>query len=611
MAKEKLLQLWKDATIAYYGSGDAIMSDVDFDKLTSQLRDFNDPEIDKVINGIYKDETSSTGNIVAASKFTQMLSLRKLHMEDADAVHDLFSFLKSESVNCKSKVLKYGAKYDGMSIKIKQCNGEIIQCLTRGGMDVTDKLKSHPDIIQAVKDNIDSENIHGEMLIKKTMFEKYFQNGDEYKSIRNCVPGILKKKTPYEISYLLNFVPCTDGVNPLNSDVWKQIIIPDTFDEFIDHCDITGVFQSFIQELRSQDFPYQVDGIVIAFHESGDQRVKENCNYPENILALKYKSTSAVTSIIGVKWSQNKTGKLTPVYDIAPVQLDGVTCTHANGYNYEMMTTKKCGVGAKITIIKTGEIIPVVDEVIDGSENYQMPDVEYRIDGKELYATDMEASRKYCFYLGLICLQLSGIGEQTAYKIGEVCNFDIVRLFDKSLKPDIRMKLGAGAVWERFSEFYNIHSLHLDLLIEMLQFEGCGKILSHRIAQVMVGQTKDVKGITGDVLTYILKGDGKTRLINAIRTLKEYGIAVLNPIEINDSTITFEMSNPPKSGITKEQFMTKFKQKYPNAVHTTLTRKTKYLICDDVNGNTSKCLKARKYNVTMITYEEALERMDL
>ena len=66
------------------------------------------------------------------------------------------------------------------------------------------------------------------------------------------------------------------------------------------------------------------------------------------------------------------------------------------------------------------------------------------------------------------------------------------------------------------------------------------------------------------------------------------------------------MSNAPVSGITKEEFVKRLKEKMPNAIHTTLTKTTNYLVVDTLSATSSKANKARKYNIPMITYEDAL-----
>lgn len=596
--KLQLLETWKKACAAYYGDGESIMPDVEFDALTDRLREFNDPDIDKVLNGITND---ITGETLPVNEQTVMLSLKKVKMHEKDALQKVFRFLGFENVNKYDEdCCVYAPKYDGMSIKVEiNDDGNVTRCLTRGGMDVTDKLAEHPDVKNLSSRFPGLKTVHGELLIKKTTFKKFFDNEDsDYTSIRNCVPGILKTRDPLEIDMLLDFVPCTDGVNPIG-DHWKKITDRVTWNR------VDKIFEDYSRE----DFPYQVDGVVVGFHEPGKQKVKDN--YPLNLVALKFKTISKRTRITGVTWSQKKTGKLVPVYDIAPVELNGVTCTHANGYNYEMMVNKRCGIGAEVTIVKTGEIIPVVNEVIQGSENYMMPDVEYFIDGINLVAMDKESSRKYMFYLGLKVFQINGIGNNVANMIGSCCDYDIIELFNPVTKPKVYQVLGGGATWKKFEEFYSIKTLHLDVLIEIMQFENCGKIVSRRIAELMTKQTTNVKGINKETLKYMLQGDGMSRVKKAMSKLNEYGIKTLKPVLINESTLTFEMSNPPKSGITKDEFVKQLTKKYPNATHTTLTKNTKYLFCDDVNANTGKILKARKYNIIIMTYEEALKRDDL
>ena len=109
-----------------------------------------------------------------------------------------------------------------------------------------------------------------------------------------------------------------------------------------------------------------------------------------------------------------------------------------------------------------------------------------------------------------------------------------------------------------------------------------------------------------EVLRNVAGGEGFLRIKDAIEYLKIHGIKVIAPIEINADTITFEMSLDPP-GMTKEEFIKQFKTIYPNSMHTGLTKTTTYLFTSDLTGNSGKINKARKYNVKVVSYSDALK----
>ena len=124
----------------------------------------------------------------------------------------------------------------------------------------------------------------------------------------------------------------------------------------------------------------------------------------------------------------------------------------------------------------------------------------------------------------------------------------------------------------------------------------------------MTGKVIDTKGMNKQLLKDVCTKDGKYwQLIqDSMKKLTGYGVKVIKPIEVSEDSFSFEMSgNPP--GITKQQFIEKLKIKNPNAINTTLTKQTTYLFVDDVNSNSGKINKARRYNVKIMTYDEALK----
>ena len=156
-----------------------------------------------------------------------------------------------------------------------------------------------------------------------------------------------------------------------------------------------------------------------------------------------------------------------------------------------------------------------------------------------------------------------------------------------------------------FSKFYEIKNISLDLLIELLQFEKCGKKLSRKFAEIILKISTDTKGIDKNVLHNVCRGEGFMKINDSMLKLKSFGIKVTRPIQINDNTISFEMTgNPP--GITKSEFINKLKLRYQNSVHTTLTKETKYLFVDSLSSTSGKINKARKYNTKILTYSDAL-----
>jgi DNA ligase (NAD+) len=325
------------------------------------------------------------------------------------------------------------------------------------------------------------------------------------------------------------------------------------------------------------------------------------------MIAVKFKAPSAKVTIKDIIYTQKKSGALTPVVLYDPVLLDGSYPSRATAYNYNNLKVLHIGIGAEVLITKSGDIIPVVDKVLKRSDNIPMPDVEYYISGKHMYAVNMEVSTSYKFVLGLKLLQIDGIGETLAMQIGAIVDYDIIKLFDTANKPAIRLVLGGGKVWDKFDIFYQTRTLTLDMLINLLQFNGCGKVLSRTFANIILGdKSQSVAGIDKNVLNMVCRGEGFKRINDAMKLLVTYGVRVVRPIKIDDSSLTFEMTGTPP-GMTKGEFAAKLKQQYPNSVHVSLTKDTKVLFVDTLSSNSSKLNRARKYNLRILTYEQGLK----
>lgn len=613
---ENDFDLWLSAVISYYDTDsdeEPIMSDQEFDELNDALKNNN------IVGSWIKSVIYRNGKFeIKHTDYEQeMISLFKIKWASTSRMTDINNFWKL-SGNRLSELIRtnniwFARKYDGCSLKITHNqNGSIKSIITRGGIDVTETFKKHP-AIQELYSHFGTKIICGELMIRNSVFnEKYSVDaGGNYENPRNYIGGIVKKKDiSQEVLNDLVFIPCTDGIDPLLMVGYKHYkdvkYAINSVHEFIWHKlseSSLYVLDKILHEFREkEDLLY--DGIVLATHTLNHERqVKDN--YPLNMVAIKFPAPKATTQVIGFDWTQKKSGKLTPRLMLKPVKLDGSTVSFANGYNIDRVIANGIGIGAIVEIEKSGDIIPIVSKVLSKSRDIQYPKVPYKRVGKHLLAIDEHKSKVFKFVAGLKLLQIQGIGDTIAEQIGKVLDYNILEVFNSNHKPEILKEIGTGAVWQKFLEVYNIKTLHLDELINILQFDNVGPKISKKIANLLLKKSTDTTNISSDVLANVCRGEGCQQIRQAMQTLAKYGIRTINPVEITGDTVTFEMSgNPPK--MTKSEFEKRFKEVIPTVIHTTLTKETSLLVVDNISGNSSKILKARKYNIPIITYQDAL-----
>ena len=610
------LKTYVNACIAYYDgstedSDEIVMTDEEFDELQENLIDeFSMAGHQQIVeflkSGVYRSDTQTLQTQANSNpEVSEMISLKKFKFCDekkkwsaTTSVNEIRSFFH-QSIKARSTSTQYvyGAKFDGNAIKITSTNGIPTKIISRGGLNLTSLLQNHPQIIAAAKQ---APITAGELLIKKSVFAEKYE--DTYENPRNFIGSLLKRSdVPQNIINDLDFEPYSDGVNPIGN-CWKPFPL-----QYQTSLQLAALLESEYVRFKSKEFPYLCDGIVIGYATDA-REVKEN--YPLNMLAVKFKAASAKTRVIGFEWTHKKSGNLTPKLLIEPTYLDGSTSTKCAGYNYEYLRKNHIGIGSEILISKSGDIIPICVKVLTRSENITMPDVDFVVSGKNLKALDETNSKIYKFILGLKLMQIEGFGPELASKIGSVVDYDIIKLFNKEYKPKVCEVLGGGKNWEKFQPFYATKNIYLDLLIEMLQFDRVGKTLSNKFAKLLTKQTVDTKGIEKDVLLYVCKGAGLAKVKASMQELSSYGVAVLPPVEIDDSAITFEMSGdvPQHIAKTKDEFAAKIKVLYPNSIHTTLSKTTKLLVVDSLDSASSKTNKARKNNIPIVTYEQFLKK---
>jgi len=299
-----------------------------------------------------------------------------LSLANAFSEEDLLNFEKrilnflSEKENFK---LSYSTepKIDGISASLTYKNGNFTKGLSRGdgkeGEDITANLETIKDIPKKISNkNFPEEiDIRGEVFIQNSDFENL---KDKFANPRNAASGSLRQKNPDDTKKIpLRFIAYTFGYE-------KKLNIDNQF-EFLKKLNdwgfqtnplnklITGVKNLISNyneiEKKRAEIDFDIDGIVYKINDFQLQKRLGNvANAPRWAIAHKFSSNKAVSKILSIDIQVGRTGALTPVAKIKPINIGGVQVSNATLHNEDEITRKDIRVGDTVIVERAGDVIP-------------------------------------------------------------------------------------------------------------------------------------------------------------------------------------------------------------------------------------------------------------
>lgn len=461
----------------YYVLDKPSISDFEFDRKLKQLQDLEaqHPE--------YIDENSPTqrvGGTITKNFQTVVHENRMYSLDNSYSKEDLQDWeIKIQKV-LGNVPLKYTCelKYDGASISITYQDGKLLKAVTRGdgfqGDDVTNNIKTIKSIPLQLKGNYPPRfDIRGEIILPLEGFEKMNQElldiGElPYSNPRNTASGSLKLQDSAEVAKrpldcLLYFItgnnlPFTSqhtGLEvarkwgfkvPSQSKLAKNL---EEVLEFINYWDV-----------HRHDLPYETDGVVIKVDDFNMQNeLGYTAKSPRWAIAYKFKSEQITTVLNSISYQVGRTGAITPVANLAPVQLAGTIVKRASLHNADQIEKLDIRIGDAVFLEKGGEIIPKIIGVAQrGSQaeptKYisQCPECHSELTRKEgeanhfcpnFYGCPPQIIGRIQHYISRKAMDIEGLGGETVallYENGLVKDYsDLYELTEDQVIPLERM----------------------------------------------------------------------------------------------------------------------------------------------------------------------------
>ena len=622
-------QLYIKAKIAYYGSGTPIMDDPTFDLLEEKLSQVDSKVIDIV--GIPK--ISKTGKISfkkgknkVFNHVTPMGSLAKVKFEKNYVPYNEFiAWVNKHTTNVVD--IEYTPKLDGNAINIIYENGKLEKILSRGdgieGQDYTETMRhAVPNTIKGF-----TGEVRGEAVIDTYIFDtKFGKNSNldkKYANARNFVAGALtsgeKEKCQYIDIVAFQIVNFTG--NTFNRLIQQGFEVVDfmqsspsniTEEEFIR---IYDLFKNYRETCK-----YQLDGIVAKMPEKYRDEIGGNSHHPYWAMAIKFVTEEVTTTIIGIEWSLGKRGQLSPVAILEPIELLGSTVTKASVYNASWMLDKKCYPGAKVTLVKSGDIIPkIVDIVEPATDTFELPTIwngyETNFDGVQLMLNDFESTDEFKslqLHNSIVALGIKGIGPATASKLVDA-GITLNDLITQS-PNDLRDMLIDSTIFRMGRELdilidnvYALNKVELWQVIYSLGYRNCGRTISKQLANWLVKIDYDFKGLEKQVVEDFIYNDERIAEVQTLlESMKQNNIEVVKPEKISKDILTFEMSGDCTTHGSKGEFKREVESS-GKVMHTSLRKDTDYLVVASHAIETTKMKKAKKNGTQVVTYDEFLD----
>jgi DNA ligase (NAD+) len=391
--KEKITLIQK-LNKAYYQKDKPLVSDAEYDKIKKDILDFEkkNPDIADI------NSPSEKVGFAPSEKFSKVKHLvPMLSLDNAFTKDDVEDFLKKirNYLNFEKDTpieLTAEPKIDGISASLIYKNNKIIRGLSRGdgeyGEDITENLLTIKDIPQVLHgENIDKEfEIRGEVYIGKKDFEKIKNN---FANPRNAAGGSLRQKDSKKTALIpLKFF--AHSIGDIDEKKFKTHI------NFLNFCKkigfkinpLTKTFSSadeliksylHVEEIRSS-LDYDIDGIVYKVNDlTLQKRLGSLSSSPRWAIAHKFSSEKATTVIRKIEIQVGRTGALTPVAKLDPVNVGGVLVSNATLHNEDEIIRKDIRLNDTVIIQRAGDVIPQVVEVIKSkrdknSKKFTFPD---------------------------------------------------------------------------------------------------------------------------------------------------------------------------------------------------------------------------------------------
>jgi DNA ligase (NAD+) len=446
---EKLRKEINEYNYKYYVLNQPVISDFEYDILINEL-----DTLEKKYPDFYSSDspTQRVGSDITTD-FKQvehkypMLSLGNTYNEED--LKDFDNRIRKLSLDNFEYVCEL--KYDGASISIIYKNGLFAQAITRGdgmyGDDVTSNVRTVRSIPLRVSGNLmpDEFIIRGEIIISRTEFDKMNEerrkNGDQiFANPRNAAAGTLKLLDPKTVSrrpldcliyYLLSSsLPCDNHFDNMKLASEWGFKVPESIkkckniDEVIDYINFW--------ETERRKLTYDIDGVVIKVNSIAHQEeLGYTAKSPRWAIAYKYKAEMTSTRLLSVVFQVGRTGAVTPVANLEPVQLAGTTVKRATLHNADQIAILDLHTDDQVFVEKGGEIIPKiigVDKSLRKLNSEKICFVDYCPEcGSTLVRKENEANH-YCpnyqscppqikgkieHFISRKAMNIEGLGEET------------------------------------------------------------------------------------------------------------------------------------------------------------------------------------------------------
>lgn len=278
-------------------------------------------------------------------------------------------------------------KLDGISGLLYKKDGNM-RLYTRGtstfGQDVSHMI---PYMIGNKFNNVPNDvAIRGEIIIRKTIFANKMPNiekkvGRKYKNIRNTLAGLVNSKKSFvpEIAEIAEFVPYA-VVHPRYHQRDQMMKLIEWKLNVVNYKVVNEINNDMLSELlkkRRAESNYDIDGIVVM---DSSKKYANDKDIPEHGFAFKMILDDQVmnTTITKIEWNLSKDSYFKPTIHYEPVDVGGVTLTKATAFNAKYVVQNNLGPGSVVRIVRSGDVIPHIIEVIKQSDKPQMPDLPYK-----------------------------------------------------------------------------------------------------------------------------------------------------------------------------------------------------------------------------------------